>query len=293
MTLAKAIILGIVQGITEFLPVSSSGHLAILKYIFGIKDVGIEFDIFLHLGTLIAVVLVYYKDIWRLIKTAVKLIGCVVSNLVLAIRRLFDEEAKFTEYKKVTDTPYKRFVWMILISSIPVALVGFFLEDYIELVSTGLLIPGICLLITGVLLLLGDAFPDGNLNMKTTKFRHSVIIGIAQAFAALPGISRSGATISTGMMCGLNKEFAVKYSFILSVPAILGAVLKSCMDMLQGEFVIGSNLKYYLIGAVIAAVIGYIAIRTLLVIVRHKGFKYFSIYCFVIGVLAIAGFIAL
>lgn len=293
MTYIQAALLGLIQGLTEFLPVSSSGHLAIFKNIFGLSDVGITFDIFLHVGTLIAVFVVYYKDIWKLIKSAVYIIGCLCFNLYAVIRNIpirYDEDK--VPYKRVISNAYRRFVLMAVFSTIPVAIVGFLFEDFIEDVSQGLLVPGICLLITGVVLLLSEALPGGNKTAKNMSPLDAIIIGVCQACAVFPGISRSGSTISASLMTGLNREFAVKYSFILSIPAILGAALKSCLDIASGEVVVETGeIGMYVLGMAIAAVVGFIAIKWLLNVVKKRRFKWFALYCFAMGLFAIiAGF---
>ena len=291
MTYIQAIILGFVQGATEFLPVSSSGHLAILKNIFGISDIGITFDIFLHVGTLIAVFVVYYKDIWLLIKNAVFLVGCIFFNLYAWIRNIperYDEDK--IQYKKVLADPYRRFVLLAVVSTIPVGIVGLLFEDYIESVSQGLLVPGICLLITGVVLLLSEALPGGKKNAQNMTYKNAVFIGVCQACAVFPGISRSGSTISASLIAGLDRTFAVKYSFILSIPAILGAALVSCLDIAKGEVVVETGeIGMYAAGMVVAAVIGFVAIKLLLKVVVNRKFKWFSLYCFAVGIFAIIG----
>lgn len=292
MTYIQAVILGFVQGATEFLPVSSSGHLAILKNIFGLSDVGITFDILLHVGTLIAVFVVYYKDIWGLIKNAVLLIGCVCYNVVAWFRNIpvkYDEDK--VRYKKVLSNTYRKFALLVVVSTIPVGIVGFLLESYIESVSTGLLVPGICLLITGVVLLLAEALPGGNKTAKEMTFGNAVFVGICQACAIFPGISRSGSTISASLIAGLDREFAVKYSFILSIPAILGAALKSCLDIMSGDVTVeAGSTGMYLVGMLVAAVVGFATIKALLVIVKKQKFRYFSIYCFALGIFSIIGY---
>ena len=291
MSYLQAVILGFVQGATEFLPVSSSGHLAILKYIFGLSDIGITFDVFLHVGTLIAVFAVYYKDIWELIKNAFCIIGCVCFNIDAWLRNIpqrYDEDK--IPYKKVLPNSYRRFVLLAVVSTIPVGIVGLLFEDYIESVSQGLLVPGICLLITGVVLLLAEALPGGKKDASDMSYKNAVFIGICQACAVFPGISRSGSTISGSLIAGLDREFAVKYSFILSIPAILGAALMSCVDIAQGEVVVETGeIGMYAVGMAVAAVIGFIAIKLLLKVVVNRKFKWFSLYCFAVGIFAITG----
>ncbi|MGI6072638.1 MAG: undecaprenyl-diphosphate phosphatase [Lachnospiraceae bacterium] len=291
MSLLQSIILGVIQGLTEFLPISSSGHLAICKYIFGLEETGIFFDILLHVGTLIAVFAVYYRDIWELIVNAFGIIGAVFHNLGVFFKRFgksFEEKEELL-YSPVLSTPHRRFVLLIIVSSIPVGIVGFLFDDFIEGVSKGLLVPGICFLITGILLLLAEIVDAGQKGLKNITFPNAIVIGIAQACAVFPGISRSGATISTSLMCGIKNEIAVKYSFILSIPVILGAALKSSLDVIQGEVEISGSVGIYAAGAVVAAIVGYAAIRLLLVIVKKRKFKYFAFYCFAIGLVSIVG----
>ncbi|MCF0143484.1 MAG: undecaprenyl-diphosphate phosphatase, partial [Parasporobacterium sp.] len=213
-------------------------------------------------------------------------------NLFNFFRRLGKSEDIKDElpYKEIISTPYRRFVVLAVISTIPVGVAGFLLEDYIGAISAGLLVPGICLLITGVVLLIAELAPGGHKSMKNMSFKSALGIGIAQACAIFPGISRSGSTISASLIAGLDKNFAVKYSFILSIPAILGAALKAIWDIVKGDVAIDSGmLGTYAIGMLVAMVVGYLAIRLLLVVVKKRKFRYFSIYCFAVGVFAIVG----
>ena len=290
MTILESILLGFVQGATEFLPVSSSGHLAIFKYIFGITEAGISFDILLHVGTLIAVFAVYYKDIFELVVALVNMIASVVRNIGRFFKNSFGKSARKEEYEPVVDSMLKRWMLLMIVSIIPVGVLGFILEDWIESISEGLLIPGICLLITGVVLLIADTIPAGNKTARTTSYKDALIIGCAQACAMFPGISRSGSTISAAMLVGQKKQFAVKYSFIMSIPIILGAALKSLMDVVKGETVTeGVNFGVCIVGLVVAAVVGYAAIKLLLRVVKNNKFKYFAFYCFAVGLFAVIG----
>ena len=285
MSLLEALFLAVVQGIAEFLPISSSGHLAIFKNIFNVNtDTGLLYDVMLHVGTLVAVFIVYWKDIWELIKEGFAIIGEAVSNAFKLVTNLFCKDKK--EYKQVINTPYRRFVMLVIISTIPTGIMGIMLSDIIESASTTLLVPGICLLITSALLFISDRVEEKSFNESNTSYGKGLIIGIVQGFATLPGISRSGSTITAGLVCGLERSFAVKYSFILSIPAILGAAVLELKDF--NEISVGSvELVNYIVGMVVSAVVGYICIRWLLVIVKNKKFKYFSIYCLIIGIVAI------
>ena len=192
------------------------------------------------------------------------------------------------KYKKIVHNSYRKFVVLILVSTIPTGIMGVLGQDLITGASETLIIPGICLLITGVLLLIADTVKEGRKKPKEVSYKNGLVIGIAQGFATLPGLSRSGTTVATCLLCGLERKFAVKYSFILSIPAVLGAAVLEIKDVVAEPIEMG-QVGIYLIGTVFAAVVGYICIKTMLVIVRNKKFKYFSYYCFAVGAIAIVG----
>lgn len=283
MNILQAIFFGILQGVAEFLPVSSSGHLAIFKQIFGLKNVGQSFDVFLHLGTLIAVFVVYWKDIARLIYDGI----CIIIDCIYNIRQFIlakKHEAK-PQYRRVINTAYKRFALLVIVSTIPTGIIGILNQNLIEKVSNTLIVPGICLIITALLLVISDNFPSGQKTPKQTTYLNATFMGVCQGIATLPGLSRSGTTITAGLVCGFRRDFAVKYSFIMSIPAILGAVVVKIPKMKTD--IASASVACYLVGIVVSAVIGYICIKTMLVIVRKKKLTYFSIYCGVVGMIAI------
>lgn len=287
MNIIQSVFLGTVQGVTEFLPVSSSGHLAILQNIFHI-DTGstMLFDILLHFGTLAAIFTVYHKDIGKMIVEFFKMIGDLFFNLrIFMLNKIHKTSLK---YRRVVHNNYRKFVALILVSTIPTALIGVAGKQLIAAASNTLLIPGICLLMTGVLLLIADNSPEGRKIPKDITYKKGIVIGIAQGLSTLPGLSRSGATITACLLCGMDRRFAVKYSFILSIPAVLGAAVLEINDA-AAESVTAGTFGVYLVGMAAAAVVGYICIKTLLIAVRGKNFKYFSWYCFSAGALAIAG----
>lgn len=287
MTILESILLGIVQGITEFLPVSSSGHLAILQNVFKVEtNDSMLFDIMLHLGTLVAVFVVYRKDIWKMICEAIFMAADIFSNLrIWVLNKIHKTSLK---YKKVVHNSYRKFVVLILVSTIPTGLIGVLGKDLISAASSTLLIPGICLWITGVLLLMADHAKEGKALPKNVSYKKGLLIGAAQGIATLPGISRSGTTITACILCGLDRKFAVKYSFILSIPAILGAAVLEIKDVIKEPIAI-SQIAIYSVGMIFAGAVGYICIKTMLLVVRNKKFKYFSWYCFAIGTVAVAG----
>lgn len=280
MELLKAIILGFIQGVAEFLPISSSGHLAIFKNVLGFDtDTGLLFDVLLHLGTLAAVFVVFHKDIFELIKEGFAIIGQFFKSV-------FGCLFKKAKWQPVVTTPYRRFVMMVIVSTIPTGIMGILLEDAIGAASATLIVPGILLLINGVQLLISDRLPDGTLTEADASYGKAAIVGVAQGIATFPGISRSGTTITACLACGFKREFAVKYSFIMSIPAILGALVLELLDFAP-EMLSGSDIVNYLAGTLVSAVVGYVCIKTMLVVVRGKKFKYFAYYCFAMGAFAV------
>lgn len=285
MNLLESIILGIVQGLAEFLPISSSGHLAIFKAFFGLSDVGIAYDLMLHLGTLVAVFIVYWNDIWKLIKEGVAILADCCRNIARFTMNTVKKEEN--GYIKIVSSSYRKFVMLILVSTIPTGIIGLVFKEVFNLDNPSLIVPGIALLITGCMLFIVDQIPNGGRTPKETTYKNALIIGVAQGIATLPGISRSGTTLTVGLLNGLDRTFAVKYSFIMSIPAILGANILSIPDLFEPANRIGTTeFIYYVVGTIAAAVVGYICIKTMLVIVRNKKMKYFSYYCFAMGFIA-------
>lgn len=250
MTILQAVVLGIVQGVTEFFPISSSGHLVIMQSLFGIEEPQLAFDIFLHLGTVGAVVAYFRKDIVSFFKGDLRTLG------------------------------------LIVIGSVPTFIMGVLFKDIVEKAFCMPCVVGYMLILTGMWISLAHAKsmrPD----YKTgpVDAARSVMIGIAQGIAILPGISRSGATISTAMLSGVERSEACRFSFLLSVPAVLGASLFKARDISSG--ITGSAAMAYLAGGLAAFIAGYLAIRTLLKIVAGKRIYLFGIYCIIAGSLVI------
>lgn len=280
MGLFESIIMGIIQGFTEFLPVSSSGHLAIFKNVFGYNaEIGLTFDILLHIGTLFAVFIVFWKDIKELIIVAFKMIGDIFHNLFTALSGKKD-------FRKILSDGYRRFVVLIIVSTIPTGIMGLLGKDLVETAGENMLIIGICLLVTAILLFISDNIKIGTKDAKTASYLNAGIIGVAQGFATLPGLSRSGTTITACLINGFDKEFAVKYSFIMSIPAILGAALLDVKDLLETPPQT-NELVNYISGMIAAAVVGFLCIKFVTVLVKNRKFKYFGYYCVLAGALSI------
>lgn len=285
MPIWKGIILGILQGAAEFLPISSSGHLVIVKELLGVDlgNGGVFFDVMLHIGTLLAIFVAFWKDIKRLIVEGVHILGDVFYNITVFFRRMGNKDCK---YHRVVRSSYRKMVVMILISTIPTGIIGVLLSDVIEIANGIVLVPGICLLITAMFLVIADVAEAGNKRPKEATYVDAASVGFAQGLATMPGISRSGTTITACILCGFDKKFAVKYSFIMSIPAVLGAAVLEVKDI--GKIHLSQmDIISCVIATVVAAIVGYLSICFMMRLVRGKKYKYFAIYCAVVGIIAI------
>lgn len=288
MSLLQAILMGLIQGLTEFLPVSSSGHLALFKILFHVKmETGILFDVLLHVGTLIAICAVYYRDLGKLITEGCCILRDAFVNVVIFFRNMAKREHE--PYRRIVNSSYRKFVMLLIVSTIPTGIIGIVGKDVVEMASAILIVPGICLIVTAILLFIADRIPDGGKLPKNVTYTNAFGVGIAQGIATLPGLSRSGTTITACLLSGYQRNFAVKYSFLMSVPAVLGALILELKDITEIS-VTQTEVVYYIVGMLIAAVVGYICIKTMLVIVRKKKFTGFAIYCLLIGALSIGGY---
>ncbi len=287
MSLLEAVLMGLIQGVTEFLPVSSSGHLALFQIAFDLDEVGLLFDCLLHLGTLIAVFAVYYKDIWKMICAGFAIIGDFFANVGVAFSHMSGNKEK--PYRRVISNSYRKFVMLVIVSTIPTGIIGIVASDLIEYASTVLIVPGICLIITSFLLFIADRCKEGSKTPKHVTYTNAFVIGMCQGVATMPGISRSGTTITACLLSGFDRKFAVKYSFIMSIPAILGSLVLQLfkLDNVQLD---ANQWMYYGIGTAVAAIVGYICIKIMLYVVRQKKYTIFSIYCLIVGIISIAVF---
>lgn len=284
--------MGIIQGATEFLPVSSLGHLAIFRNIFHMNtDTGILFDILLHLGTLVAIIIIYRRDIGELLIEGFTILGLVFVNIGRFINNLYKTKKK-KKYVKIATTPYRRFVILVLFSTFITMCIALPFEHFIGNAGNTLLIPGICLVVTSVVLYIADNIRVGNKNASTATYKDSVMVGLAQGAATLPGLSRSGSTIAAGLACGFTREFAVKYSFIMSIPTILGACILELPDLASAKLS-GGEIFNYIVGMIVAGVVGFVCIKFMLRVVKTNKFKGFSIYCLCAGLISIVCYMVL
>ena len=285
MNLWKIIIMGLVQGLAEFLPISSSGHLALFRHILNLDlDGGILFDIMLHFGTLVAIFIAFWKDIKKLIVEGLLIVKDFFVNIGIFFTHLGKKSDK--PYVKMINTAYRKFVMMVIVSTIPTGIIGLLLNDEVERAMGTIIFPGIGLIMTSLLLMLADNAKAGTKRPNQISYGEAFVVGCSQGIATFPGLSRSGTTITACLLCGYDKNFAVKYSFIMSIPAVLGATILEFKDIATLN-IEPSLFGQYIIGTIVAAVVGYICIKTMLVVVRGKKYKYFAYYCFIVGLVAV------
>lgn len=286
MSFFDAMILGIIQGLTEFLPVSSSGHLVILENLLNIRtDTDVLFHVLLHFGTLIAICLVFKNDLFRMLVETIHIFQDLTANLKIYISNKM-HNAQVTPYRKILYNNYRTMVVMILVSTIPTGIIGYLMRGLVDTWSSSLLVAGLGLLITAVLLFVVDNWQLGNKLPKHITVPQALAIGICQGIGVIPGISRSGITITAGLLCGFRRSFAVRYSFLVSIPAILGAMILEC-GKLKSASITWSLGFHYVAGMIAAAVVGYFTIRFMLNFVKRKRFRIFSAYCFIMGIIAL------
>jgi len=269
MNIFQAAILGIVQGLTEFLPVSSSGHLVLFQHLFGFTEAELLFDISLHLGTLVAVFIFFRQDIYSML----------VSILVYCRQAL-----KTGSFSPAGEDQNLKLALLIIISSIPTAIIGLLFKKIADQLFSSVLIAGSMLILTGIILFFTRFVKSSQKGISLFSAKDAFIIGISQGLAVMPGLSRSGTTIATGLFLGLKHETAARYSFLLSIPAILGASLLSFGDLAGNTHI---PLTASLAGALISCITGYFALNFLFYIVRRGRLHYFSPYCIAIGIFSL------
>jgi undecaprenyl-diphosphatase len=265
------ILLGIIQGLTEFFPVSSSGHLVIAKYFLQLKLPGAAFEAFLHFGTVVAVIVLFRKEIKEL-----------VISFFDSIYKLYQGENILNIFKNNSSS---KFAWFLVISTIPAAIIGYTFSSYFEILFSKPIIASFMLTITGALLWFGNKnYLGGNKNISEITYKDAIIIGLAQAVAIFPGISRSGLTVIAGLSRSLDREFAAKYSFILSVPIILGA---SMFKMRELSY-LNIDLSILILSGLVAAISSYGAMKIFIRLLKNRKIYFFSYYLWILSGLTIS-----
>ena len=270
MELYQGVVLGVLQGLTEFLPVSSSGHLVLGQNFFGITEPALSFDISVHLGTLFAVLVVFFQQIKAIFVTLGRLIRSAGS--MDKVRKAVQEDGDV------------RLAALIIVGSIPTAIIGLILRNYVDLLFSSLVLVGSMLLVTGTFLWFTRLTPSEGKKVKEIGFGTALFIGTCQGIAVIPGISRSGATIAAGLFSGVERETAARYSFLLSMPAIVGAELL----MLKDSFATGIGFNFItLLSTLVAFIVGTLALVVLIRIVKKGRLHLFAPYCWTLGVITI------
>ena len=268
MTYFMSILMGIIQGVAEFLPISSSGHLALFQTFFGMENMEEKymfFTVLLHFGTLISVCMVYWRDIVDMIR-----------EFFLGIAALAGRKDT-----GVAPPPARRMVMLIIIATVPLFVTVFLKEAVNKLFSNSIMV-SCALLATGFILFFSDRMARGHKTARNATVADALIVGCGQALAVIPGLSRSGTTISVGMMRGFDRAFAVRFSFLMSLPAVLGANVLEIKDALASNFPI-EELPMYLVGVAVSAVVGYFAIRLVKSLSDKGKFGKFAYYCWAVG----------
>ncbi|PID29942.1 MAG: hypothetical protein CSB55_00760 [Candidatus Cloacimonadota bacterium] len=255
MLLLKSILLGIIQGLTEFLPVSSSGHLVLAGHFFNFEMPGLTYEVAVHLGSLIAVLIFFREHIFRLIKAVF----------------LFKDESLKSERLQVV---------YLIVSTFITAVIGISFKDYFEALFDKTIYVPVFLMFTGIILFFTDSIKEQKIKSENMGFLRAVLIGIGQALAILPGVSRSGTTIASGLYLGVKREDMASFSFLLSIPAILGAAVLQLKDIQD----IGNDLFFiYFAGFVASFVSGYLVISWLIKLIANRKIRFFSYYCWLIA----------
>jgi len=260
MSIFKAVILGIIQGVAEFLPISSSAHLIIFPYLFGWEESGLAFDIALHFGTMMAVLVIFFKDWWNLF------IGAI------------------SDIKTKKKTTNGKMFWYLVVATVPAALIGLLLDDVVEnVIRNNIWIIAIALAVMGLLIYFGDKWASKHYkketNFENITMKQALIVGISQAFAVIPGFSRSGTTILAGRLQGISKEAITKFTFLLSVPVICGATILKVGDL--------ELTKEVIIGIISSFAMGVIAIKFLLTYIKKHDFSVFAFYRVILAIIVL------
>ena len=271
MTYLMSAILGFVQGVAEFLPISSSGHLTLLQHFFGLPQADQLFNVLLHFATLLAVCVYYVQDVVEM-----------VVEFFLMLRDMFSRRSSLGNPPEA-----RRLVLLIIVGTLPLFAV-LLIKDYVEALGNSPVFVSCALLVTGCILFLSDRMSGGRKSARNATMKDVFLVGLAQGCATIPGLSRSGCTISAGMAVGFDRKFAVRYSFLMSLPAVLGATILEVKDVLDAELgLVEGLLPKYLLGMAIAGVVGYFSIRLVNLLASKGKFGAFAYYCWAAGLITL------
>lgn len=271
ITYIKAIILGLVQGLAEFLPVSSSGHLALLQYFFGVNgDSVLLFTVLLHVGTLVSVFICYWSDIVGLARELVFTVVDIAKG----------------RGPRINSNPERKLLFLILVATIPTGIIGILFKDVFESLYTNIIAIGCGLIFTGIILMVANKMGNGKKRELKTNYRNAIFTGIMQGIAIAPGISRSGSTLFGSLFTGLERSFAVRFAFLISIPSILGSLVLELPDVVKAGTA-GMAIGPIIVGMIVAAVSGFVAIKWMIRVVTNKSLSGFSYYVWAVGIFVI------
>ena len=271
MTYLMSVILGFVQGVAEFLPISSSGHLTLFQHFFGMEEPDNLFNVLLHFATLLAVCIYYFRDVVEM-----------VTEFFRGLASLFSRRRQGGNIPEA-----RRLVLLVIVGTLPLFAV-LLIKDYVEALGSSPVFVSCALLVTGCILFLSDRMAGGRKSARTATLKDVLLVGVAQGLATVPGLSRSGCTISAGMAVGFERKFAVRYSFLMSLPAVLGATILEVKDVLEMEGgLVDGLLPKYLAGMAVAGVVGYFSIRLVNLLAAKGKFGAFAYYCWAAGIVAL------
>ena len=291
MDALKIIISGIIDGITGFLPISSSGHMAVLRNVlhFGGMD-SVLFDMLLKLAAIVVIVLGFKKDVLRLIGAYIELVLIGVDNLRTLFVNIFSH--KGDDYYPVNGA-YKRLALMIIAATVSTGIVGLCARDFAAYASGTVLLPGLFLVVTGIMLFLIDGIKKGEVSIKEVGFFEAIAVGGVQGLAVMPGLARCGMVIAVCLLLGFDKKLTWKFTFLAAVPALIGTVILDIVDMVRYGVSDGADTGWYILAALLAVFTGYIGLVLLNRILKRGRFLFLSIYCLVLGAFALASMVVL
>jgi undecaprenyl-diphosphatase len=275
MTILQSIILGIVQGLTEFIPVSSTAHLLIVEYLMKLNTPDLQtsvfiFDVLIQLGTLLALIVYFWKDLMEIIRAVLTALG----------------------HRKPFGDPTARLGWYLLLATLPALIAGFLLKDLVaKLFSTPALEAAIRLLMTALLLVIAERVGKRNRQIESVDWKDALWIGVAQILSVFPGASRSGSTISGGMTRHLDRPSAARFAFLLAIPVMLAAGAYETFELLKNPQLLDSILPQIVVGFIVAAIVGFFAIRWLLKYLTRRPLYDFAIYCTALGIITLVSYL--
>lgn len=285
MTVIETIIMGLLHGLSEFFPISSSGHLVFFQHARNLDpDKCMFLDILLHIATLIAVITYFREDVVNILKEFGKLCMRIFANFLVFLKKRSGDN-RYT-YFKVIDSSYKKLIIMISISTLITAIIGIIGQEMVMLARGSMVFTGICFIITSVILFLTDKHEDGTQVVKNAKYSGSIFLGMVQGISVLPGLSRTASTITMGIYLGYNNKLAVKYSLLMSIPAILGSTIYRFVKYGGTGFDRGL-IPGYFFSMVIAGVVAFFSIKLIMKFIKSKRYIIFSVYSHIVGISAI------